>query len=112
MKYTNRYCDPKGNVGALCQSVLKRAFFLQVWVRRMSRQIRNVHVNDVVLVSSKNAYGFAQLEERLRQYIEPHNPKFIYVVGRTNAGKSTFVNRFLWSAHCITERMTSRLGPS
>eukprot|EP00928_Gymnodinium_smaydae_P063155 TRINITY_DN46825_c0_g1_i1.p1 TRINITY_DN46825_c0_g1~~TRINITY_DN46825_c0_g1_i1.p1 ORF type:complete len:711 (+),score=150.98 TRINITY_DN46825_c0_g1_i1:58-2133(+) len=69
---------------------------VKVWVRRMSRQIRNVHVNDVILVSSLNAYGFKQLEERLRHHLEPSIPRNIYVVGRVNAGKSTFVNRFLW----------------
>jgi len=74
----------------------KRLDRVKVWVRRMSRQIRNVHVNDVVLVSSLNAYGFSQLEERLRHFLEPQDPKNIYVVGRANSGKSTFVNRFLW----------------
>jgi len=28
--------------------------------------------------------------------LEPQDPKCIYVVGRVNSGKSTFVNRFLW----------------
>lgn len=69
---------------------------VKLWVRRMSRQIRNVHVNDVILISAANAYGFNQLEERLRHHLEPNDPRNIYVVGRVNAGKSTFVNRFLW----------------
>lgn len=69
---------------------------IKIWVRQMSRQIRNVHVNDVVLVSAQNGYGFSQLEERLRHHMEPSNPRNLYVVGRVNAGKSTFVNRFLW----------------
>jgi len=69
---------------------------IKVWVRRMSRQIRNVHTNDVVLISAQNAYGFSQLEERLRHHLEPTDPKHIYIAGRVNSGKSTFVNRFLW----------------
>ncbi|CAE7390125.1 yqeH, partial [Symbiodinium necroappetens] len=69
---------------------------LKVWVRRMSRQIRNVHTNDVVLISSSSGHGFKQLEERLRHHLLPEDPKWMYVVGRVNSGKSTFVNRFLW----------------
>ncbi|CAK9035280.1 unnamed protein product [Durusdinium trenchii] len=69
---------------------------LKVWVRRMSRQIRNVHANDVILVSSQSGFGFKQLEDRLRHHLEPEDPRWIYVVGRVNSGKSTFVNRFLW----------------
>lgn len=69
---------------------------VKTWVRRMARQIRNVHASDVVLVSAQNASGFEQLEERLRHHLEPEDPKNIYVVGRVNSGKSTFVNRFLW----------------
>mmetsp|Transcript_140658 Transcript_140658/g.448564 ORF Transcript_140658/g.448564 Transcript_140658/m.448564 type:complete len:620 (+) Transcript_140658:76-1935(+) len=79
--------------GSAQQEKLER---IKVWVRRMSRQVRNVHASDVVLVSAKNAYGFAQLEQRLRHHLEPQDPKWIYVVGRVNSGKSTFVNRFLW----------------
>lgn len=69
---------------------------LKVWVRRMSRQIRNVHANDVILASSQSGFGFKQLEDRLRHHLEPEDPKWLYVVGRVNSGKSTFVNRFLW----------------
>ncbi|CAJ1337610.1 unnamed protein product [Effrenium voratum] len=68
---------------------------LKIWVRRMSRQIRNVHASDVILVSSHSALGFKQLEERLRHHLEPEDPRWMYVVGRVNCGKSTFVNRFL-----------------
>ena len=53
-------------------------------------------VAHVLLVSALNAYGFKQLEERLRHYLEPSDPRNIYVVGRVNSGKSTFINRFLW----------------
>eukprot|EP00927_Polykrikos_kofoidii_P060698 TRINITY_DN55623_c0_g1_i1.p1 TRINITY_DN55623_c0_g1~~TRINITY_DN55623_c0_g1_i1.p1 ORF type:complete len:793 (-),score=99.86 TRINITY_DN55623_c0_g1_i1:69-2447(-) len=69
---------------------------IKTWVRRMSRQVRNMHSNDVLLVSSLTAQGFAQLEERLRHHLDPSDPKTLYVVGRVNSGKSTFVNRFLW----------------
>jgi len=84
-------------VDALPQTLRDKALDrLKVWVRRMSRQARNTSAGDIVLVSAKSGFGFQQLEERLRHHLDPDDPKWIYTVGRTNSGKSTFVNRFLW----------------
>ena len=44
------------------------------WVRQMARQVRNVHVDDVVLVSSATEEGFKELENSLRRYIHPSEP--------------------------------------
>ncbi|KAL8441829.1 hypothetical protein Emag_006874 [Eimeria magna] len=87
------------------------------WVRRMVRQIRNVHVDDCILVSSATddsaclmcsgfctsaqptGFGFDTLETRIGEILsqdeEAPEGRFMFVVGRVNAGKSTFVNRFL-----------------
>ncbi|CBZ52891.1 Predicted GTPases (ISS), related [Neospora caninum Liverpool] len=72
------------------------------WVRRMVRQIDNVHIDDCILVSSATGEGFEDLERRLEHLLVPApggvsavEGRRIYVVGRVNAGKSTFVTRFL-----------------
>ncbi|KEP66317.1 UNVERIFIED_CONTAM: DnaJ domain-containing protein [Hammondia hammondi] len=72
------------------------------WVRRMVRQIDNVHIDDCILVSSATGHGFDELERRLELLLVPTpggvctvEGRRIYVVGRVNAGKSTFVTRFL-----------------
>ncbi|KAL8429459.1 hypothetical protein ACSSS7_006590 [Eimeria intestinalis] len=69
------------------------------WVRRMVRQIRNVHIDDCILVSSATGFGFDTLETRIGEILsqdeEAPEGRFMFVVGRVNAGKSTFVNRFL-----------------
>ncbi|KAL8435334.1 hypothetical protein Efla_006964 [Eimeria flavescens] len=69
------------------------------WVRRMVRQIRNVHVDDCILVSSATGFGFDTLESRIGEILaqdeEASEGRFMFVAGRVNAGKSTFVNRFL-----------------
>ncbi|CDJ40986.1 hypothetical protein, conserved [Eimeria tenella] len=103
------------------------------WVRRMVRQIRNVHIDDCVLISSATGFGFDTLERRIGEILSEDTPRlrpaaaaaaagdgalstaadayedaqqqqqqqkqqqgrFIFVVGRVNSGKSTFVNRFL-----------------
>ncbi|CAK0815529.1 unnamed protein product, partial [Prorocentrum cordatum] len=33
---------------------------------------------------------------RRGHHMEPEDPKWLYIVGRVNSGKSTFINRFLW----------------
>ncbi|KAF4729750.1 nitric oxide associated protein 1 [Perkinsus olseni] len=73
----------------------KKKHQIRQWATRMSRQIKNSHWSDVVLVSSLNGTGFAELEERMRQYLSSDKPRWIYIVGRVNTGKSTFVNRWL-----------------
>ncbi|EER20363.1 conserved hypothetical protein [Perkinsus marinus ATCC 50983] len=73
----------------------KKKHQIRQWATRMSRQIKNAHWSDVVLVSSLNGTGFAELEDRMRQYLSADKPRWIYIVGRVNTGKSTFVNRWL-----------------
>uniref|UniRef100_A0A0G4H2Z4 Uncharacterized protein n=1 Tax=Chromera velia CCMP2878 TaxID=1169474 RepID=A0A0G4H2Z4_9ALVE len=68
---------------------------VKLWVRRMVRQIRNVVADDVVLISAAKGLGLQTLEDRMKAYCDASNPKWIYVVGRTNSGKSTLLNRFL-----------------
>ena len=68
---------------------------IKAWVRNMTKQMKNVNSMDVLLISSKTEEGFAELEERLREHLRPSEPKWIYVVGRTNVGKSMFVTRWL-----------------
>ncbi|XP_026189848.1 uncharacterized protein LOC34622068 [Cyclospora cayetanensis] len=78
------------------------------WVRRMVRQIRNAHIDDCLLVSSATGFGFEALEKRIGDLLSAEagdieaggihteaDGRLMFVVGRVNAGKSTFVNRFL-----------------
>jgi ribosome biogenesis GTPase A len=69
------------------------------WVTKTSKLIRSCRgvdgKLDVILISSTNEMGFSELEERLQQYISPQRRSAIYVIGRTNSGKSSFVTRFL-----------------
>ena len=69
------------------------------WSTKISKILRSAigpdGKKDVVPVSSVNEAGFDVLESRLARYMSASTPKSIYVVGRTNSGKSTFVTRFL-----------------
>lgn len=46
---------------------------VKLWARQMARHVRNVHVEDVMLVSSTTSEGFGELEARLKYYLaDPH----------------------------------------
>mmetsp|Transcript_114136 Transcript_114136/g.261955 ORF Transcript_114136/g.261955 Transcript_114136/m.261955 type:complete len:620 (+) Transcript_114136:15-1874(+) len=68
---------------------------IKLWSRRMSRHMKNVQLQDVCLISSQTGEGFHKLEERMSHFMDAREPKWIYVLGRVNSGKSTFVNKFL-----------------
>lgn len=53
-------------------------------------QILPVNIVDEVLISSKNNLGFDELYEKIRKYQKSQN---VYVIGLTNAGKSTMINQ-------------------
>jgi ribosome biogenesis GTPase A len=50
---------------------------------------------DIVPIAAMSELGFEKLESRLQQYMSSRDSKSVYIVGRTNTGKSTFVTRFL-----------------
>ncbi|GIX65894.1 DnaJ domain-containing protein [Babesia caballi] len=78
-----------GDSGAVIGCRVKR------WLRSMVRHIGNAKNSDVFLVSSTKGTGFEALERRLKEFLKVGDARNIYVVGAVNAGKSTFVNRFL-----------------
>ena len=64
---------------------------IENWVRRQLKQF-GMRVADVVLVSAKKDSGFNQAVDTLNRYREGRD---VYVVGATNVGKSTFLNRLI-----------------
>lgn len=70
----------------------KKKHQIRQWATRMSRQIKNAQWSDVVgapsfpmalqappqvLVSSLNGTGFAELEDRMRQYLSADKPRCV-----------------------------------
>ncbi|KAF8819278.1 DnaJ domain-containing protein [Cardiosporidium cionae] len=52
------------------------------WIRRLVRQIKNAHVDDIILLSSLTGLHFEELETSMKRFINIDQPKSIYVVGR------------------------------
>lgn len=64
---------------------------LENWLRAMAKEA-GLKVKDAVLISSVKGYGL----EELSKTIESHrDDKDVYIVGTTNVGKSTFINRLI-----------------
>lgn len=53
----------------------------------------NLNIIDKVIISSKNNYNFDLLYKKILRY----KTKEVYVVGFTNAGKSTMINKLLYN---------------
>lgn len=61
------------------------------WMRRQAKEY-GLKALDVFLVSSSKGHGIREVAEAIDQY---RNGQNVYVVGSTNVGKSTFINRII-----------------
>lgn len=64
---------------------------------------------DVVLVSSNKNYGFDLLIDNINKYKKSDN---VYVVGYTNAGKSTMINKLIYNYSDLNREVTTSILPS
>lgn len=64
---------------------------------------------DSVFVSSKNNYNFDTLLSKIQKY---QTSKNVYVVGFTNAGKSTLINQIIYNYSSNTSSITTSILPS
>ncbi|HET7628387.1 MAG TPA: ribosome biogenesis GTPase YqeH [Bacillales bacterium] len=64
---------------------------LKHWLYRSSKELGR-KVEDVFLISAQTGEGMDELAEAIERY---RSGKDVYVVGCTNVGKSTFINRLL-----------------
>ncbi|MEK3890652.1 ribosome biogenesis GTPase YqeH [Bacillus sp. FSL K6-3431] len=79
-----------GNKVDLLPKSIKKNKLVQ-WMRGQAREL-GLHPIDVLLVSSKKGLHIEEAMEKIDQY---RAGKDVYVVGCTNVGKSTFINRII-----------------
>jgi len=68
-----------------------------------------IHPVDKIIISSKKNYQFDELLEKIKKYQKSKN---VYVVGYTNAGKSTMINKLLSDYSSNTTSITTSPLPS
>lgn len=64
---------------------------------------------DKIIVSSMNNYNFDYLYEQINHY---NNNGSVYVVGFTNAGKSTLINKLIYNYSDLKTEITTSVLPS
>lgn len=80
---------------------------LKHWMMQSAKEL-GLPVVDTFLFSAVNGSGM----EQLQQAIEKHRDgRDVYVVGSTNVGKSTFINRLIGEATGVKEAITTSYFP-
>lgn len=69
----------------------------------------HLNIKDSVIISSKKNYNFDLLYELINKYKRSNN---VYVVGFTNAGKSTMINKLIYDFGINSDLVTVSIMPS
>lgn len=69
----------------------------------------NLNIKYTLIISSKNNYNYDLLFEKIN---ELKNDKNVYVVGFTNAGKSTMINKIIYNYTGLDTKITTASLPS
>lgn len=77
------------------------------WVQRQAKQ-EGLRTVDVVLCSAKRNIGFERVIEEIERYREGRD---VYVVGATNVGKSTLINRLIHDYSDLEQELTTSRYP-
>ncbi|GAB3050620.1 ribosome biogenesis GTPase YqeH [Virgibacillus ainsalahensis] len=77
------------------------------WLRSSAKEA-GIKVKDVFLISSSKGFGIEELTTEIEHYREN---KDVYIVGTTNVGKSTFINRLIKQSNGIEDVITTSYFP-
>lgn len=69
----------------------------------------NINCIDSMIISSYKNYEFDMLFEKINKYKKSNN---VYVVGYTNAGKSTMINKLIYNYSDLESSVTTSILPS
>ena len=69
----------------------------------------NLNIVDRIVISSMNNYHFDELLDMIRNYKKSNN---VYVLGYTNAGKSTMINKILYNYASSNDVITTSILPN
>lgn len=69
----------------------------------------NLNIVDRIIISSMNNYHFDEMFTKINQYKKSNN---VYVIGYTNAGKSTMINKILYNYATKDTEVTTSILPN
>ncbi|MDP4098110.1 ribosome biogenesis GTPase YqeH [Paenibacillus sp. P96] len=77
------------------------------WIQKQAKE-QGLRTTDIVLCSAKKNHGFDRLLEAVA---EQRGNRDVYVVGATNVGKSTFINRLIRDYSDMEQELTTSRYP-
>lgn len=77
------------------------------WVQRQAKE-HGIRIVDIALVSAKRNFGFDRL---IKQITDWRGKRDVYVVGATNVGKSTLINRLIRDYSDLEGELTTSRYP-
>ncbi|WP_153464630.1 ribosome biogenesis GTPase YqeH [Sediminibacillus terrae] len=80
---------------------------LKQWLQHSAKE-EGLPVKDVLLISAEKGIGFDGLEAAIETYREG---KDVYIVGSTNVGKSTLINKLINRSSGISDAITTSYFP-
>ncbi|MBP1947607.1 ribosome biogenesis GTPase YqeH [Virgibacillus litoralis] len=80
---------------------------LTQWLQATANEA-GIKVEGIYLISSVKGYGLAELTEAIEKY---RNKNDVYIVGTTNVGKSTFINRLIQQSNGVNDVITTSYFP-
>ena len=89
------------------RDVLPYSLYEEKLVRYFKQEFKNI--KDIIIISSKNNYHFDDLYTSIMKNKKSSN---VYIVGYTNAGKSTMINQLLYHYGDSEGKITTSILPS
>lgn len=82
-----------------------------IWEEKILRYMNrfNLNIIDSVIISSNKNYNFDELYDKINKYKKGKN---VYVVGFTNSGKSTMINKLIYNYSDSDTEITTSILPS
>eukprot|EP00742_Colponemidia_sp_Colp-10_P011756 GILJ01013110.1.p1 GENE.GILJ01013110.1~~GILJ01013110.1.p1 ORF type:complete len:563 (-),score=71.37 GILJ01013110.1:207-1895(-) len=80
---------------------------LYQWIAKAHPQLTERHRNNIFIISSSSGFGVAGLLDTLRTKAAKSPGAAVYVIGCTNAGKSSFINKLVFFAVNKPRKVTS-----
>jgi len=87
----------------------KRDLLPNVFEEKLLNYDYNINCVDKLVISSNKNYQFDELFEKINKYKKSKN---VYVVGFTNAGKSTMINKLIYNYSTNTSNITTSPLPN
>jgi len=87
----------------------KRDLLPNVYEEKLLNYNYNINCVDKIVISSNKNYQFDELFDKINKYKKSQN---VYVVGFTNAGKSTMINKLIYNYSDNTSNITTSPLPN